>query len=38
MVATLIDSVKVAKFLYLGYRSYSDNRFDRALDALERVA
>lgn len=38
MVATLMDSVRLAKFLYLGYRSHSDNRFDRALDELERVA
>lgn len=35
MVATLIDAVKLAKFVNLGYRAHSDNRWDRALDALE---
>lgn len=37
MADTLIEAVKLAKFLHLGYRSHSDNRWDRALDALEGV-
>lgn len=34
MVDTLVDAVRLAKFLYLGYRAHAPNKWDAALERL----